>query len=168
MTKGGISKLEAAQRQLDCAIHLLQEGEDPLVVHTLAYAAYWILRDLCGPSQRREVLRQLEKSQQLGKVPNYLKHADKRPHAILKKHSDKHTYITLALAIRLWKERGQPETTEMRAFSELPDPFKPGHKASETLKFVQHGPIADPRAAQSHLDGLLTATSTGEAIITEK
>lgn len=85
--------------------------------------------------------------------PNYLKHADKRPHAILKKHSDKHTYITLTLAIRLWKERAQPETTHMQAFSELPDPFKPGHKASETLKFVQHGPIADPRAAQSHLDG---------------
>ena len=168
MTKGGISKLWAARRQLDCAIRLLQEGEDPLAVHILAYAAYCILRDLCGPSQRREVLRQLEKSRQLGKVPNYLKHADKRPHAILKKHSDKHTYITLALAIRLWKERGQPETTEMRAFSELPDPFKPGHKASETLKFVQHGPIADPRAAQSHLDGLLTAPSTGEAIITEK
>jgi len=31
------------------------------------------------------VLGQLDKSQQLGKVPNYLKHADKRPHAILKK-----------------------------------------------------------------------------------
>lgn len=114
------------------------------------------------------MLRQLEKSQQLGEVPQLPETRRQATPAILKKHSDKHTYITLTLAIRLWKERAQPETTHMRAFSELPDPFKPGHKASETLKFVQHGPIADPRAAQSHLDGLLTAPSTGEAIITKK
>src|SRR5262249_10185230 len=121
-----------------------------LAVHTLAYAAYCLLRDLFGKSETKEVLRRFEKSQKFGKVPNFLKHADKRPQAILKKHSEKSTYITIALAIRLWTERGQPETPEMLTFSALPDPFKPGHKASETLRYVREGPIADltsPRCA---------------------
>ena len=168
MAESGITKLGAAGRQLGCALRLRRDGGDSLAVHTLAWAAYCLLRDLLGKSQTREVLRQFEKSEQLGKVPNYLKHADKRPQAILKKHSETHTYITLALAIRLWTERGQPETSEMRAFSALPNPFKPSHRASEALTFARQGPITDQEAAKPHLRGITIATSTGGAEIIEK
>jgi hypothetical protein len=121
-----------------------------------------------GKSQTRGVLRQFEKSQQLGEIPNYLKHADKRPQAILKKHSETHTYITLALAIRLWGERGQPETSEMRDFSALPNPFKPGYRAGAALKFAKEGPISDPQAARTEIQGITTLGSTNGAVITEK
>ena len=166
MTEGSITKLEAARRQLDCALRLRLEGGDSLAVHTLAFAAYCLLRDLIGKSERKKVLKDFEETLEFRKVPNYLKHADSDPGDILKKHDEKHTYITLALAIRLWTERGQPETSPMRVFSALPDPFKPDHRASETLKYVKHGPIADPRAAKTHLDALLTKPSTGDAVIT--
>ena len=167
MAKGGINKWEAARRQLDCAIRLLGKV-DSLAVHTLAYAAYRILRELYGKSATGKVLGKFEKSQKFGKVPNFLKHATSDLQAILSEHSDESTYITLALAIRLWKEHGKTETAEMLAFCALPNPFEPGYRASETLKYVQQGPIADPKSAQPHLDGLVTARSTGEAIITKK
>ena len=51
MTGTGITKLDAAQRQLDCAIRLMFSGEDSLVIHNLAYDAFCILRDLLGPSE---------------------------------------------------------------------------------------------------------------------
>jgi len=60
------------------------------------------------------------------------------------------------------------KTAEMQAFAERDKPFEPGHKASETMKYVQHGPIAQPSAAKPHLDALLNAPSTREAVITEK
>jgi hypothetical protein len=167
MAKRGIKKLEAAQRQIDCALRMLGK-EDSLAVHTLAYAAYCILRDLFGKSETKKVLRKFEKSQKFDKVPNFLKHADHHPESMLSEHSDAHTLITLTLASRLWKEHGQTETPEMLAFSKQPDQFEPGHKASETMKYARQGPIADLKAAQPLLDTLVTAPSTGEAIITKK
>jgi len=168
MTDGGISKTDAARRQLDFAIRALLNGEDSLSVHNLAYDAYCVLRDLFGPSATLKVLKRFENSANLREVPEYLKHAENDREAILNKHSDKHTYITLALAIRLWKEHGGEETPEMLAFSELPDPFKPGHKASETLGFVREGPITDPQAALPQIQRLVTLTSTGGTEIIRK
>ena len=56
----------------------------------------------------------------------------------------------------------------MRRFSALPDPFKPGRRASETLKYVRQGPISDLGTALPHLDALLTSTSTQGNLIIEK
>lgn len=41
-----LTKIAAAQRQLDAAIRMVFQNEDELAVHTLAAAAYRILRDL--------------------------------------------------------------------------------------------------------------------------
>ena len=41
-----INKLEAARRQLDAAIRLTFSNEDALAIHTLAAAAYRIVRDI--------------------------------------------------------------------------------------------------------------------------
>ncbi len=139
MADTGIIKRDAARRQLDCAIRLLFSGEDSLAIHTLAFAAYCILRDLLGKSQTREVFRQFEKSQKLGEIPKFLKHAVTDPHAYLNKHSEKSAHLTLAAAVRLWKEHGNEETPDMRRFSESDDPFKPGHRASGTFKLMQDG-----------------------------
>ena len=167
MTESGIDKLEAAQRQLDCAIRLWVADEDSLAIHTLAYAACCLLRDLFG-SQKAEVLRKFEGSQKFGEVPNFLKHADRDPDYVLNAHSKTSVVLTLAFAIRLWEEHGREKTPEMIAFSEVNDPFKPGHRASESLRFVQHGPILDADVAGAELQELASLPSTGGPALTRK
>ena len=41
-----INKLEAARRQLDAAIRMTFANEDELAIHTVAAAAYRLVRDL--------------------------------------------------------------------------------------------------------------------------
>ncbi len=167
MTKGEIDKFEAAQRQLDCAIRLWFVDEESLAIHTLAYAACCLLRDLFG-SQKREVLSKFEVSQKFGEVPNFLKHADRNPEYVLIAHSKGSVHLTLAFAIRLWEEHGREKTSYMLAFSELNDPFKPGYQASETLKLLRHGPITEQDAVQTEIQRILTVGSTGGASVLPK
>jgi hypothetical protein len=47
MTEGGISKAEAAQRQLEDALRSYSNGEDILTINTGAYAAFKVLFDIC-------------------------------------------------------------------------------------------------------------------------
>ena len=150
MTDGGIDKFEAAQRQLDCAIRLWVADEDSLAIHTLAYAACCLLHDLLG-NQKAEVLRKFEGSQRFGEVPNFVKHADRDPDYILNARSKLSGHLTLAFAIRLWEEHGREKTPEMNAFSEAVDPFKPGHRSNESLRFVQHSPPLDSDVVETEL-----------------
>jgi hypothetical protein len=150
MTDAGIDKFDVAQRQLDCAIRLWVAEEDSLAVHTLAYAASCFLRDLFG-NQKTEVLRKFKGSQRFGEVPNFLKHADRDPDYILNARSKLSVHLTLAFAIRLWEEHGREKTPEMNAFSEAVDPFKPGHRASESLRFVRHSPTLDSDVVETEL-----------------
>jgi hypothetical protein len=59
-------------------------------------------------------------------------------------------------------------TRDFRDASLLPDPFKPGYKAGAALKFAKEGPISDPQAARTEIQGITTLGSTGGAVITEK
>ena len=167
MTKSEIDKFEATQRQLDCAIRLWFVDEESLAIHTLAYAACCLLRDLFG-SQKREVLSKFEVSQKFGEVPNFLKHADRNPEYVLIAHSKGSVHLTLAFAIRLWEEHGREKTSYMLAFSELNDPFKPGQQASEALKLVRDGPITDQNAVRTEIQRILTLGSTGGASVLPK
>ena len=162
-----ICKLEAAQRQLDCAIRLLLEKQDSLAVHTLTYAAYRLLRDL-HDEKVRAVLDEFEAASGLKAIPNFLKHADTDADAILHDHSLETTRLTLALAIRLWKEHGQAETEAMSRFSALSDPYTRGYQVSAALGFAQSGPISDPDAAHADLQNIATLPSTGGMPITRK
>ena len=54
--KQQISKIEAARRQLDCAIELWFCDKDEVSIHTLAAAAYQIIHDL---KMKRGELRDL-------------------------------------------------------------------------------------------------------------
>ncbi len=159
-----ITKLDAAQRQLDCAIWLRLRDLDSLAVHTLAYAAYGILRDLC--SERPDVMEMVNAiidHTKFAEVPNFLKHADYDPEGMLDAHSPETTHLTVALAIRLLKELGREETPMTLAFSKLPDPYEPAHRASEGLKFLRDSPPLsdqDPATRLADLQKILNSPST--------
>ena len=48
MTEIRVSKIEAAERQIELSMRLLFQNEDPIGIHTLAAAGFRILRDLGG------------------------------------------------------------------------------------------------------------------------
>jgi hypothetical protein len=121
-----ITKLDAAKRQLERAIHLLDE--DDLSAHTLAFAAYCLLRDLIGPGALMDAIKGVEKALNISEIPHFLKHGDHHPEAILKEHSPETAHTTMALAIRLWKENGYEPTITMSEFSRRPNPYEPGKR----------------------------------------
>jgi hypothetical protein len=101
--KRQISKLDAAKRQLDCAISLLLSKQDSLAIHTLAYAAYRLVHDH-HPKNVKAILEEFERTVSFKAIPNFLKHADSDAGAILDDHSLETTWLTIAVAIRLWNE----------------------------------------------------------------
>lgn len=171
MTETGISKLSAARRQLDCAIRLRLANEDSVAVHTLANAAFGILRDLIlkqGHDMQHVLTVLCDRSSKMGRdfkdVPNFLKHADRHPDRMLAEHSAKTVHLSLAFAIRLWRELGNEPTPEMQEFKKLPDPYKPGYRHSEFLQFALEDPLLteqDEAAWRDRLWGMATTTSTG-------
>jgi hypothetical protein len=88
-----ISKVEAAQRQLNCAVELWFADGDELSIHTLAAAAYQLVHDLkehkgvartllydatmIKPEQRKKWIDHLKKP------VNFSKHADNDPDDVL-------------------------------------------------------------------------------------
>jgi hypothetical protein len=92
-----ITKLEAAERQLDCAIELWFRDADQVSIHTLARAAYDIIHDI---NEHRGMPRDLLYNSDLvkdeyqsqwrasiRKVGNFAKHADKDPEDVMEFHS---------------------------------------------------------------------------------
>jgi hypothetical protein len=89
-----VSKLDAARRQLDCAIDLWSHGCDEIAIHTLASAAHEIIRTLCKQRGLRDVLFDTSADiikpeyfqavrKKLLEPFNFSKHADRDPSAIL-------------------------------------------------------------------------------------
>lgn len=87
MNKVVVTKLDAATRQLDCAIGMFFKDADPVPVHTLAFAAYQIIHDINhsrgGPDLILDALGKQKDGKDLlaalRKQGNYLKHADHDP-----------------------------------------------------------------------------------------
>lgn len=52
-----ISKLEAAKRQLETAIKLYFENEDPVSIHTLVCASYNVLMDIGGKQSIKPIIK---------------------------------------------------------------------------------------------------------------
>jgi len=80
-----INKAEAAKSQLETAIKLWFNNDDPVSIHTLAAAAHQIIHDLGTKQGRATALRGLDTipphlkqrvRQTLKKPENFLKHAD--------------------------------------------------------------------------------------------
>lgn len=84
-----ISKLDAAKRQLETAIRLFFSECEPVSIHTLASAAYGIIRDInkkmCGePMLAKDKIMeyikpecQKEVSKKINEAQNFFKHADR-------------------------------------------------------------------------------------------
>ena len=115
------SKIEAAKRQLDCAIQLYLAEDDALSVHTLSRAAFRLLYDIYPTLRDDGFSRDLEKLiQQLGwknfnEASNFLKHADSDPDETYEvRESD--TQMGIGFAIVLYRRLADSYTPEMRAF----------------------------------------------------
>ena len=86
MTEIVVSKIDAAIRQLNCAIELFFEDADPVPIHTLACAGHRIVHDINrakgGPellfdAVKRSEGRRRELTVALHTHANYFKHADR-------------------------------------------------------------------------------------------
>lgn len=129
-----ITKVDAARRQLDRAILLLDE--DDLPAHALAYNAYCLLRDLFGSGEWMTALKKIEDALDLRPIAEYLKHGETHPEAVLKRHSAETVHAVIKLAIRLWQEHGYEPTQPMKNFSTRANPYEEGklhHKAVEII-----------------------------------
>jgi len=121
----------AATRQLHTALRILDE--DDLSAHMLAYNAYCLLRDKFGLG---DAFVAIEEKLGLRAIPEFLKHADWYPHAVLKEHSAEAAHITFTLAILLWKDNVGAETEPMRTFGLRKNPYEPAklhHAATEVI-----------------------------------
>lgn len=110
-----INKLEAAQRQLDCAIRRWFEQDDLCAVQTLSWAAFTILRDLgkkqTSPVEVYEPVHVFDR-----KAANFLKHADRDPDAIFLDIEPWIPEMVIYEAVRLYRTIAQgPLTLEMDA-----------------------------------------------------
>ena len=96
-----ISKLDAARRQLDCAIELWFRSGDPVSIQALIYNAHQIIQDVnekrgneqqgtvLGMVQRHVKPEHVEEVVKLWKKPmNFVKHADRDPDGILEFNPD--------------------------------------------------------------------------------
>ena len=122
-----LSKIDAARRQLDCAIELWFHDGDEVSIHTLAAAAYQILHDinqhlggkealffdssLVVEEYRREWLRVVKEP------VNFFKHADKDPDGAIE-FSPFGNITFIAFGMRGMVVLGQPITDAMSAFQD--------------------------------------------------
>src|SRR4051812_3487272 len=90
-----VSKLEAAKRQLDCAIELWFLDKDPVCIHALAHAAHDIVHAVNRNRTGKEILfdssvivdeHRSEVINLFKKPGNFFKHADKDPNGVIEFH----------------------------------------------------------------------------------
>ena len=107
-----LGKIESSRRHLEAGIELFFERKDPLVVYTVAWAAYQVLSDLC---KSRGIKRQMEDSdilKEMGvhgevmaafrKPRNFMQHADRDPNDLVKFFPDS-SFLMLLLAVELYQ-----------------------------------------------------------------
>ena len=100
-----VNKADAARRQINMAIRLLFDNEDPIPIHTIAMAGFRIVRDLAAdiPGHRIEDLlaktikpgMEAQFWKAVNRPANFLKHADKDPNDILDDVQEELNDVTL-------------------------------------------------------------------------
>lgn len=122
-----INKIEAAKQQLETAIKLFKEDEDPISTHTLAAAAYNVLVDLSKSRQEtyqsiRDIILERVKTEKKREVintfrsaENFFKHADNDPEASLEFNSNQ-TIIIILDAVIFYQKLTQDTTLSFRVF----------------------------------------------------
>lgn len=147
-----ITKLDAARRQLDCAIRLFFNCDDSLSVQTLAWAAFKILFDIY-PHHRSDGFTHDMNSivEQIGwkrfaKTPNFLKHADRDPLDIMGSHDFEATVSQIGMAVVLYSRIAARYTAEMRAFDDYMHAMNPDE--------FNVKPEADPEVEKTYRQSL--------------
>jgi hypothetical protein len=135
-----ITKLDAARRQLNCAIRQYISNEDIVPVHTLSRAAFRILYDIYpikqsdGFEKSVEALIQRLGWKQFNRVANFFKHADSDADDVVSEHTRADTEMGMGFACILYSRIAGNMTPEMKAFdmwmhamhpNELPLPRDP-------------------------------------------
>jgi hypothetical protein len=115
-----LSKIEAAQRQLDCAVRLYFDNDDLLAVHALSRAAFRLLYDLQPTDDdHKELITQTIRYLGWGnfnELTNFLKHADRDPEAEVDEASESAIQIGIGFAAMLYRHITATLTPEMKAF----------------------------------------------------
>jgi hypothetical protein len=114
-----ISKIEAAQRQLDTAIELYLHEFDLLSIHTLAWAAFSILVNYDKATNAGGVWAKRIRdnpSEQTRRLANFLKHANRDALSTLEELTDEHTHHLLLEGCKLHYELTGSSTRPMGVF----------------------------------------------------
>jgi hypothetical protein len=121
-----VNKIDAARKQIELSIRLLFQNEDPIGIHALSAAGFRIFRDLISikpDNQINQYFKTIIKPGMEGKfwklfnrTANFLKHAEKDPHATLENVPEEINDGLIILACFYYKELGYEWTPEMVAF----------------------------------------------------
>lgn len=122
MAHQGISKVEAARRQLDTAIDLWFEDQDGLSVFTLAFASLKVLTNVYPHQQADGFAETLDKVigetgwRSMSRTANFLKHADRDPDAVLARFHPDEGMPLIGLATILYGRVAGELSLKMKAF----------------------------------------------------
>ena len=121
------TKLDAARRQLETAISLLFNDGDAISTHTLAHAAFGILKDVAAHRSATDVLTAAEALAAAGKkgefwkgfnrAGNFFKHADRDPDAVLMGMPEEENEALISIALSIYDGLGCIKSAELLSFS---------------------------------------------------
>ncbi len=112
-----INKLEAARRQIDCAVRLYCNDEDIVPVHTLAYAALSVLTSYDKAANKGSSWAKIMRDEPCTwsrDIANFLKHADRDPHREIPEFPDIIPEFVLHMCARIYGEVAGELTKEMK------------------------------------------------------
>jgi len=141
-----VNKIEAAQRQIDSAIRLLFDNEDPIAVHTLTMAGFRILRDIAEKhnSNINKVAQSFIRPGKEGKFwgsmqtfANFLKHAKTDPDGRIDNIQEEVNDSILLLASLYYQDLGYQFTPEMLALTGWYSAIHPDFIRIDALKNIQ-------------------------------
>jgi hypothetical protein len=143
-----ISKLEAAKRQLNCAIRLYLNDDDLSSIITLSRASFRLLWDIYPTIANDGFEKPLSKViehlgwDKLNAITNFLKHADRDPEAQMEPDVV-HANTGIGLSIILYSQATEAYSPEMKAWETLmtladPDVWdshpEPGHEGYQDFQ----------------------------------
>ena len=119
-----MTKIQAAQRQIDAAIWMLFRNDDPVAIHTVAMAAFRILRDLAkqrGLEHPVDFMIRPGKEKEfwcgVNSFSNFFKHADKDPDDTSGGFLEENNDSVLLFAATYYALLGCQQTEEMQALA---------------------------------------------------
>ena len=124
MNEISVTKIQAAQRQIDAAIRMLFRNEDPVAIHTVAMAGFQILRDITKKGTLEHPIDSMIKSMikpgkekkfwgALNNFSNFCKHADRNPNGVSNSFREDANDTALLIAATYYGHLGYKLTNEM-------------------------------------------------------